>query len=284
MNPDKLLNESYFIKKGLLQEIRKDMPPYAKEYSGLILCTNGNVVLNIENELTNISKNDLIGIKPFISIKEVEISLDCEVIIIGIHNNLSPQITETIKTFEPLQILNLNYFSKITLTEIQLVNILDSIQLFTQKINEKNTIFKHHKTNAAFSILLYEIIELFISNKHNFATEINRAKIITSDFIILLNTNTNQKKGVEYFAEKLNITPKHLISSVKTITKETPRKIIDKMILNEAKKTLQKNELTIQEISDLLGFSDASSFTKFFKRNQGETPKSYKRKSNHKVN
>lgn len=279
MNLETSLNESYFIKQGLLQELIKDMPPYTKEYSGIFLCTKGNVVLNIENETIQVFKNDLIGIKPFICIKEVEISPDCEVIILGIHNNLSPQITETIKSFEPIHILNLNSFSKITLTENKLSYIFELINLFESKLNENNTLFKYQKTNAVFAILLLEIVELFFSNKNQLTTEINRAKIITSDFIILLNTNINQKKGVEYFAKKLNITPKHLISSVKTITKETPRKMIDKIILSEAKKTLSKKEISVQEIADSLGFSDASAFTKFFKRNQGETPKAYRNRT-----
>ena len=279
MNLETSLNESYFIKQGLLQELIKDMPPYTKEYSGIFLCTKGNVVLNIENETIQVFKNDLIGIKPFICIKEVEISPDCEVIILGIHNNLSPQITETIKSFEPIRILNLNSFSKITLTEEKLSYIFELINLFESKLNENNTLFKYQKTNAVFSILLLEIVELFFSKENQLTTEINRAKIITSDFIILLNTNINQKKGVEYFAKKLNITPKHLISSVKTITKETPRKMIDKIILSEAKKTLSKKEISVQEIADSLGFSDASAFTKFFKRNQGETPKAYRNRT-----
>ena len=279
MNLETSLNESYFIKQGLLQELIKDMPPYTKEYSGIFLCTKGNVVLNIENETIQVFKNDLIGIKPFICIKEVEISSDCEVIILGIHNNLSPQITETIKSFEPIRILNLNSFSKITLTEEKLSYIFELINLFESKLNENNTLFKYQKTNAVFSILLLEIVELFFSKKNQLTTEINRAKIITSDFIILLNTNINQKKGVDYFAKKLNITPKHLISSVKTITKETPRKMIDKIILSEAKKTLSKKEISVQEIADSLGFSDASAFTKFFKRNQGETPKAYRNRT-----
>ena len=275
MKPDKSLNESYFIKQGFLVDLIQDLPEYSSDYSALVLCTKGSMVLRIEDEITNISKNQLIGFKPFISIQHIEISSDCEVTILGVHNNLSPQISDKIRALEPLYILNLSFYSKIDLKDEEVTYIQQLIDLFFIKLNEPNTILKHQKTHAVFTVILYEIIELFIHNKIQNSRDLSKAKIITSEFLNILNVNIHQKKGVEYFADKLNITPKHLISSVKTITKETPRKMIDKMLLNKAKKLLTKRELSIQEIADNLGFSDASSFTKFFKRNQGETPKSY---------
>lgn len=275
MYTDKPLNESFYIKQGLLVDLIQELPNYLAEYSALVLCTNGSMVISIENEITNISKNQLIGFKPFLSIKEIEISSDCEVTILAVHNNLTPQITDKIKALEPLYILNLSFYSKIDVTEKQMSEINQLIQFFFEKINAKDSILKHQKSNAIFTVLLYEIIDLFIHNKIQNSRGLTKAKLITSDFVTMLNTNINQKKGVEYFAEKLNITPKHLISSVKSITKETPRKMIDKMILNQAKKLLIKKEKSIQEIAEQLGFSDASAFTKFFKRNQGETPKNY---------
>ena len=275
MNQDISLSESYFIEKGNFKTIINKLPSYKDEFSGLLLCTKGTLTLNVENEIILIQENELVGFQPFISIKEVEVSDDCEATILGIHNNLSPFIADTIKTFEPIHILRLNHFSKVELNQNQIENLTNLIALFSQKLEDKKSVFKHQKINVVFNLILIEIIELFIQKKNHF-NDLSRAKIITSEFINLLNSNTNQQKGIEYFAKKLNITPKHLISSVKTITKETPRKIIDKMILNKAKKILIEKDSTIQEIAENLGFSDASSFTKFFKKNQGETPKNYR--------
>lgn len=275
MNQDISLSESYFIEKGNFKTIINKLPSYKDEFSGLLLCTKGTLTLNVENEIILIQENELVGFQPFISIKEVEVSDDCEATILGIHNNLSPFIADTIKTFEPIHILRLNHFSKVELNQNQIENLTNLIALFSQKLEDKKSVFKHQKINVVFNLILIEIIELFIQKKNHF-NDLSRAKIITSEFINLLNSNINQQKGIEYFAKKLNITPKHLISSVKTITKETPRKIIDKMILNKAKKILIEKDSTIQEIAENLGFSDASSFTKFFKKNQGETPKNYR--------
>jgi len=252
------------------------MDRYSKEYSGLLLCTKGHVVLDIEGTIITVSEKELIGIKPFIFIQEKEITDDCEVAILGIHNNLLPQVTEKIKTYNPLNLIRLDDFSKASISTEQMQHINEIMTLFNNELNNENSIFKFQKMNAIFTLLIYEVIEIFTEKNLQKIENLSRAQIITSQFFNLLNTNINQQKGVEYFAEKLNITPKHLIHSVKTITKETPRKLINKMVLTEAKKRLENSDTCIQKIADELGFSDASSFTKFFKRQQGISPKDFR--------
>lgn len=255
--------------------ISKEMNNLNQEYSGILVCDKGNLVLDIENEITTITAHQLIGFKPFISIKEMSMSDDCEVTIIGIHNNLVPHFSEPFYSIEPLHFFHIRKFSKVDLSQEQFVYFNHLFDLFELKLKEQKTLFKFQKIKSIFTLISYEIIQLFLNNHHHQITEVSRAKIITSNFYILLNTNINQLKGVEYFADKLNITPKHLIASVKATTQETPRKIIDRMILHEAKKMLKENNHSIQNTAEKLGFSDASSFTKFFKRNTNYTPKFY---------
>lgn len=275
MNTCSSLNESFFIKRGLMTYISSDLDRTQNDYSGILVCYKGNLILDIEGEITTIQKNQLIGFRPFTSIKEIEKSDDCEVTIIGIHNNLVPHFSEPFYSIEPLHLFRIKKFSKVDLTVQQLDYFNRLFDLFELKLNEQKSIFNFQKIKSIFTLISYEIIQLFLNHQNHQITELSRAKIITSNFYILLNTNINQLKGVEYFADKLNITPKHLISSVKATTQETPRKIIDRMILSEAKKMLKEECHSIQNVAEKLGFSDASSFTKFFKRNANYTPKFY---------
>ena len=65
-----------------------------------------------------------------------------------------------------------------------------------------------------------------------------------------------------------------------TITKDycglSPRKFINKEIILKAKKLLTNNSISIKEISDELGFTDAPHFVKFFKKETGMTPSQFK--------
>lgn len=271
------LNESFFIKRGIMKDIVLQMHQYSKDYSGLMVCSKGYLTLEIENNITEIKTNQIISFKPFTTINEIFISADCEVTILGIHHNLSPQIFETVKFIDPNYVLHLDNFSLVDISIPEQRKLEQLFDLFEQNLEEEKSIFQFQKVNAIFTLMLYEIIQLFYNKNPKEIAEITRAKIITSNFFILLNTNINQSKGVEYFAKRLHITPKHLISSVKEITKETPRKVINRMLLKEAEKLLKEPDNSIQSVAEKLGFSDASAFIKFFKRTTGFTPKQYKK-------
>ena len=57
---------------------------------------------------------------------------------------------------------------------------------------------------------------------------------------------------------------------------ETPLSIIRNRLLIEAKYKLRNTTQSIKEISDELGFVDASYFAKFFKLMQGISPTDYR--------
>lgn len=276
LNSAQHCNESFFIQRGLMTTILAELKPYSAEYSGILLCTKGYVVLEIEHEITTVEAMQILGNKPLISIHELEISPDCEVVILGIHNDLFPQLAENIRTLEPMQLLRLNAFSKISIQSSTYVYLEQLFELFELQLRQEESLFKFQKVKSIFMLIAYEIMQLFLEEHAQHISDLSRAKVITFNFYTLLNTNIHQTKGVAYFAEQLHITAKHLIASVKEITKETPRKTIDKMLLMKAKSLLKDNENSVQHVAELLGFSDASAFTKFFKRMSGESPKTFR--------
>lgn len=66
--------------------------------------------------------------------------------------------------------------------------------------------------------------------------------------------------------------------AVKEVTGKTTTLIIGERILQEAKIMLKQSDLSISEISYMLGFSEASHFNKFFKNAVGETPSLFREK------
>ena len=54
---------------------------------------------------------------------------------------------------------------------------------------------------------------------------------------------------------------------------------IDRYVVLQAKALLNRmRNLSIQEITDRIGFSEQASFSRFFKRNTGISPKEYREK------
>ena len=98
---------------------------------------------------------------------------------------------------------------------------------------------------------------------------------VLTAFINLLNLEHHRNRSVSFYASELFMSASNLRKIMKKETGESPRKFIDRYILYKAK-ILLSADYSIQYISDELGFSDISSFSRFFKKNQGLSPAAFR--------
>jgi AraC-like DNA-binding protein len=92
----------------------------------------------------------------------------------------------------------------------------------------------------------------------------------------LLREHVKEQRSVNFYADMLYVTPKHLSMCVKEITGKTCGEIIDEMVVAEAKALLHNSELTIGRVADELNFSDQYFFSKYFKKRTGMSPMNYR--------
>ena len=79
-----------------------------------------------------------------------------------------------------------------------------------------------------------------------------------------------------FYADKLCLTPKYLSSVIHEVSGKFAGEWIDDHVVTLAKSLLTSSMKTIQEISYDLNFTTPSSFTKYFKRITGDTPREYR--------
>lgn len=99
---------------------------------------------------------------------------------------------------------------------------------------------------------------------------------ITDQFIHLVQENFRRERFLEFYANALEITPKHLSRTIKQHTGMSAVEWINRHIILEAKVMLRSSNLNIQQISDELNFPSQSFFGRFFKKATGMTPKEYR--------
>jgi AraC-like DNA-binding protein len=121
-------------------------------------------------------------------------------------------------------------------------------------------------------ILLYEI-DAATSHKKEPAS---KTSALLANFKTLLSKEVLQQRSVKYYAGQLNVTPKYLSEVIKEQTGRTAGEWIDQTVILEAKVLLQKKDLSIARVSELLNFTDQSVFGKFFKVNTGFPPLTYR--------
>ncbi len=99
---------------------------------------------------------------------------------------------------------------------------------------------------------------------------------ITSRFRKLAYQNVKNNLKVADFAEMMHISPNHLNKSVKVITSKSASEVNDDIKLIEIKFLLYQSGLSISEISYEMGYSDASYFTRFFKKRTNVAPSKFR--------
>lgn len=79
------------------------------------------------------------------------------------------------------------------------------------------------------------------------------------------------------YAEMLFITPKNLSKKIGLLSKETPNDIIKNRIILESKRLLAHTTMTVKEIAFSLNYEDDAYFVRFFTKNTGISPLSFRK-------
>jgi len=82
---------------------------------------------------------------------------------------------------------------------------------------------------------------------------------------------------VARYARELGITAAHLNSICRRTVAQSALQLVHQRILLEAKRLLVYTAQTVAQVGDRLGFSDPGYFTRFFKRQTGQSPRDFRR-------
>lgn len=129
--------------------------------------------------------------------------------------------------------------------------------------------------------MLYSIFLLDLQNAQNSAIvhrqTPQRVEEIFIGFIRLLPTHFAEHHDIPFYADQLHISPVYLSRVVRQVAGRTVIDYINQMLLMEATFLLQTSKLSITQIADHLHFADTPSFSKFFLRMKGMTPREYRK-------
>ena len=101
--------------------------------------------------------------------------------------------------------------------------------------------------------------------------------ILVEKFLTIVKENYRKHRMIEFYAEKLFLTPKHLSKVIKERSGKSCGEWIEEHVMLEARALLKSTDKTIQQISDELNFPSQSFFGKYFKRRAGISPKEYRK-------
>lgn len=99
---------------------------------------------------------------------------------------------------------------------------------------------------------------------------------IPEKFVTLVQQNYKTERFLQFYADKLQITPKHLSRTMKKLTGFSAVDWIERYVVLEAKVYLKSTSKSIQQIAEELNFPSQSFFGKYFKKSVGMSPKEFR--------
>ena len=93
----------------------------------------------------------------------------------------------------------------------------------------------------------------------------------------LLSEHYREQRNVEFYAERMNISSKHLSRVIRNFTGKSVHQWIDEFVALEIKHLLKYSNMSIQQISFYLNFPNPSFMGQYFKRITGMIPGEYKK-------
>ena len=106
-----------------------------------------------------------------------------------------------------------------------------------------------------------------------------KGHLLVKRFYQLAEEHYKKNLNVAQYADLLNISPNYLTATTKRLTGKSSLRILKEKQILEIKRLLSQTTLDMQEIANQMHFEDQSYFTKFFRRETGETPLRFRMES-----
>ncbi len=156
------------------------------------------------------------------------------------------------------------------------LNIMDAIHVLIQEEFQQKDVIHGELLQALLKRILTTTTRLLQINQRQDLWSQKQVNLV-KEFNLLVELHFKEKHQVADYAELLSKSPKTLSNLFKKYEVASPLKIINERILLEAQRLLRFSDLTAEEIGQELGYNEPSHFSKFFRKQTGTSPLSYRK-------
>lgn len=250
-----------------------------KDLYSLCLIKKGETSFILNNERVQVGQHSLLMTNPSSKVNgsSVTKSWDCEVYLLFFSMDFifkSDFRKDFLGITKKSLAFNSSYVFSLSIQQsANLSNLLKQFVYYDRQDNDYA--FKQQIIKSLTEVLFCEIARLAHQDLKNIPIIPSRKRELLANFYLLLKQSFREEHRVQYYAESLAITPKHLSVITKELTGKPAIELIQDVLVEEAKYLLRQG-LSIGETAQKLHFSDQSFFGKFFKRNVGISPKEFR--------
>lgn len=251
--------------------------PYHPNNPLFLFMKKGKMVIKEQVNIFELSENSIILIDSRSVYEIMEVSKELEVKVLTYHRSFISKIGLKFNRLNIYHNIRMELRRGYTFTDREFEvfwDILKGIDYFLDEIDDLE--YAVESIESLFSAFIYNVSSFVMRNRKNTKGMMTRNQEIVLDFIGLVGENYLSQKSVEFYAQTMMLSTRHLSSVIKAETGKTAGQMINEFIINEAKALLASTLKPVNEIANRLNFSDQYSFSHFFKKHQGVSPTEYR--------
>lgn len=131
-------------------------------------------------------------------------------------------------------------------------------------------------TEALLTTLLLKLVRSTQLEQPEQESAPRNATRLAERFRELIDQHYRENLRLQDYADKMAVTPTQLRAACVAATGLSPTKMIHARIITEAKRNLIFGDMTIEQIAYWLGFVDTAYFTRFFRKEVGQSPSQFR--------
>ena len=264
----------------------KDVFLYSTDFYGMnarelnhtcmhLLCTSGEGSFVFNEHCYHITKNDLVVIPMPNKVKNLAAHADMKVEWFAADykflQNLLPSNNYSIGGS-----ISLNQDPVIILTDEQAKHLLEDFHRLRNRMNDHNLQFYRELMGSLCLTMMYDIFEAHAQREAT-GSHTDRTAYIVKQLMALLATGISRtEREVNYYAKRLNVSPKYLSATIKRVTGHSVTSYIDRYTIPILKNYLNDDRLSLTQIAEAMNFTTLSYFSRYCTKHLGKSPSEYR--------
>ncbi|MBR1463032.1 MAG: helix-turn-helix transcriptional regulator [Prevotella sp.] len=249
--------------------------------SAIAICTHGKVQGAINGQKMELCQKQVAVIPPNVIVSDIMVSPDFNLKAVFLTNGIIQSFLQE-KMYVWNELMYIHGLHVVSLKDEDLL-FYDNIYEILQSCFERpaDAPFRTDVIKALLRAVVLGICGMMrqvappIENDRDGATSGNAH---FQRFLDLLHSEHIKHQTVESYASKLCISPKYLSVICKKHSGKTANEWITEHVMEDIRYYLKQSDLSIKQISDQLGFPNASFFGKYVKEHFGMSPLQFRKK------
>lgn len=243
----------------------------------LMLCEQGRAVVEVKDERISVREEQLLLLPSGCKATSCTLTDDARVIIVCLSNALLRAfVGQHLRTWNHAVFVRRQRVWAMTPTTMKAAaHSIEALRLMHDDIMDDD--YDRSMAQAYARMMVLAACSIF--GRTMGEGDVNRRTQtggIFQRFLDLLDRDGAARHSVGYYANLLCITPKYLSIVCVKHTQRTAKDWIDDYMKEAARRYLTASDKSMKEISDVLGFPNASYFGRFVKEHLGTSPLSYR--------